>query len=222
MVAETIAGMAFGQNQFFGPTTGWINSRFSRFLVKHICPSSAKSICYFSVCHLSIQPRLNLLSTQQQGGGWRHTGGARPCCCVRRRLSLGRTLNGKHKNSIFSWQRMGIFSMLDSRFFHVPKWLRGGGNPCTQTNETWPSVNFLIVGIQALRFSVLCTHCLSRNPETPAPAPDGHHQPGQTKTKQNRTKRNETKETRNGQSNKRSIEQAVNRISGQSNKRSIE
>ena len=53
---------------------------------------------------LSIQPRLN---TQQQGrAGGRHTGGARPCCCV---LSLGWLLNGKQKNSIYSWQRTGIF-----------------------------------------------------------------------------------------------------------------
>ena len=69
-------------------------------------PVLCQEYMLFFCLPLSIQPRL---STQQQGHAWwggRHTGGARPCCCV---LSLGWLLNGKQKNSIYSWQRTGIF-----------------------------------------------------------------------------------------------------------------
>ena len=43
-------------------------------------------------------------TTGARAGG--DTGGARPCCRV---LSLGRLLNGKQKNSIYSWQRTAIY-----------------------------------------------------------------------------------------------------------------
>ena len=68
---------------------------------------------------LSSQPRLNLLSTQQQGRARRaggHTGGARPCCCVLR-LSPGWRLNGKEKNSTYSSQRTGIYFDIFQPYF---------------------------------------------------------------------------------------------------------
>ena len=73
--------------------------------VKNICPSSAKSICYFSVCHWVVSQGsgcsghsayLSIQKEQGRGGG-------------RSSLSLGWLLNGKQKNSIYSWQRTGIY-----------------------------------------------------------------------------------------------------------------
>ena len=83
------------------------NTRVTK-MSKHM-PVLCQEYMLFFCLPLSIRPRLN---TQQQGcaRGGRHTGGARPCCCV---LSLGWLLNGKQKNSIYSWQRTGIY------FWHV-------------------------------------------------------------------------------------------------------
>ena len=59
--------------------------------ISETCLSSAKSICYFFCLPLSSQPRLR----------------EHPCCCALRRLSLGRLLNGKQKNSIYSPRTLG-------------------------------------------------------------------------------------------------------------------
>ena len=77
--------------------------------VRNICPSSDKSIWYFSVCYwVGSQCSTSSAHNNRGARGWeRHTGGARPCC-VLRRLSLGWLLNGKQKNSIYSFQRIGI------------------------------------------------------------------------------------------------------------------
>ena len=58
--------MAFGPNQFFGPTTGWINSRFSRFLVK----------APLLLCAEEVEPWLNTQMANRKiayytlGRGW--------------------------------------------------------------------------------------------------------------------------------------------------------
>ena len=75
--------------------------------VRNICPSYAKTICYFSACHWVVS---------QGSTSSAHNRGARagaPHCCSVRRLSLGWLLKCKHKHSIYSWQRTGMY------FWHV-------------------------------------------------------------------------------------------------------
>ena len=101
--------------------------------ISEICPSSAKSICYFSVCHWVVSQGSGCsghsayLSISQHTGRTREGRGAEPpapplfflyaeicwdmlsgLSC----LSLGWLLNGKQKNSIYSWQRTGIYFWL--------------------------------------------------------------------------------------------------------------
>ena len=75
------------------------------------CPSSAKSICYFSVCHRVVkgQPPQHATTVACAPGVAPPAPCARPCCCVLRRLSLGWLLNGKQKNILYSWQRAGMY-----------------------------------------------------------------------------------------------------------------
>ena len=88
------------------PNCSWVQNIF-RILVKNKCPSSAKSICYFSVCHWVVSqgsgsppaPPLFFLYAEIC---WDMLSGLSS-------LSLGWLLNGKQKNSIYSWQRTGIF-----------------------------------------------------------------------------------------------------------------
>ena len=102
--------------------TGWTSSRFSQFLVKNICPSSAKSICYFSVCHWVVSQGSGCsghsayLSIQKEQWRWDMLSGLSS-------VSLGWLLNGKQKNSIYSWQKTGIFFHMGVNFlFFTPLW----------------------------------------------------------------------------------------------------
>ena len=81
--------------------------------VKNICPSSAKSICYSYVCHWAVSQGSTSLAHNKRGARpphpslvllvyWDMLSGLSS-------LSLGWLLNGKQKNSIYSWQRTGIF-----------------------------------------------------------------------------------------------------------------
>ena len=99
--------------------------------VRNICPSSAKSICYFSVCHWVVSQGSGCsghsayLSISQHTGRTREGRGAEICWVAwdmlryaeicwdmlsgLSSLSLGWLLNGKQKNSIYSWQRTGMY-----------------------------------------------------------------------------------------------------------------
>ena len=98
------AVMRILKRTFILQTPVWFRRwNWRRELVKHtvetcqnIYPSSAKSICHFSVCHLSIQSvkaQPPLSAPVVVCRGW----------------PLAEYSNGKQKNSIYFWQRTGTY-----------------------------------------------------------------------------------------------------------------
>ena len=90
--------------------------------VRDICSSSAKSICYFSVCHWIISQGSTHNNRGARGGG--ATPGARAPVVVR--WALAEYSMANRKNSIYSWQRTGIYFWPNSWKYFAPMYPLAG------------------------------------------------------------------------------------------------